>query len=203
MSESDSDAVMQAGTCSAVSNILTLNNEKVNITHIDLGLRVRQIFDVTLNKYITNVKVNSNKGIQSYDYDNAKKVKIDVKNLRNTTFQVSYLIELENTKYFPGTIGNIIETIPDGMTFNPDLPQNKGWYESDGNLYYSDLSSTLLMPGEKHYVTIVLDLSTNSGGDYINFVATSDLRVKSIVNSFVELPEDTETTIDESTEVGE
>lgn len=48
-------------TCSAVSNILTLNNEKVNITHIDLGLRVRQIFDVTLNKYITNVKVNSNK----------------------------------------------------------------------------------------------------------------------------------------------
>lgn len=203
MSESDSDAVMQAGTCSAVSNILTLNNEKVNITHIDLGLRVRQIFDVTLNKYITNVKVNSNKGTQSYDYDNAKKVKIDVKNLRNTTFQVSYLIELENTKYFPGTIGNIIETIPDGMTFNPDLPQNKGWYESDGNLYYSDLSSTLLMPGEKHYVTIVLDLSTNSGGDYINFVATSDLRVKSIVNSFVELPEDTETTIDESTEVGE
>ena len=203
MSESDSDAVMQAGTCSAVSNILTLNNEKVNITHIDLGLRVRQIFDVTLNKYITNVKVNSNKGTQSYDYDNAKKVKIDVKNLRNTTFQVSYLIELENTKYFPGTIGNIIETIPDGMTFNPDLPQNKGWYESDGNLYYSDLSSTLLMPGEKHYVTIVLDLSTNSGGDYINFVATSDLRVKSIVNSFVELPEDTETTIDGSTEVGE
>ena len=89
------------------------------------------------------------------------------------------------------------------MTFNPDLPQNKGWYESDGNLYYSDLSSTLLMPGEKHYVTIVLDLSTNSGGDYINFVATSDLRVKSIVNSFVELPEDTETTIDGSTEVGE
>ena len=203
MSESDSDAVMQAGTCSAVSNILTLNNEKVNITHIDLGLRVRQIFDVTLNKYITNVKVNSNKGTQSYDYDNAKKVKIDVKNLRNTTFQVSYLIELENIKYFPGTIGNIIETIPDGMTFNPDLPQNKGWYESDGNLYYSDLSSTLLMPGEKHYVTIVLDLSTNSGGDYINFVATSDLRVKSIVNSFVELPEDTETTIDGSTEVGE
>ena len=203
MSENDSDAVMQAGTCSAVSNIVTLSNEKVNITHIDLGLRVRQIFDITLNKYITNVKVNSNKGTQSYDYDNAKKVKIDVKNLRNTTFQVSYLIEIENTKYFPGTIGSIIETIPEGMTFNPNLPQNNGWYESDGNLYYSDLSSTLLMPGEKHYVTIVLDLSTNSGGDYVNFVAASDLRVKSIVNSFVELPEDTETTIDESTEVGE
>ena len=203
MSENDSDAVMQAGTCSAVSNIITLNNEKVKVSNIDLGLRVRQIFDIKLNKYITNVKVNSNKGTQSYDYENAKKVKIDVKNLRYTTFQVSYLIEIENTKYFPGTIGNIIETIPEGMTFNPDLPQNNGWYESDGNLYYSDLSSTLLMPGEKHYVTIVLDLSTDSGGDYINFVAASDLRVKSIINSFVELPEDTDTTIDEGTEVGE
>ena len=48
----------------------------------------------------------------SYNYDKQTKVKIDVKNLKNTSFRVKYGIEIENTKYFPGTIGSIVETIP-------------------------------------------------------------------------------------------
>lgn len=187
----DSDAVIISGTCSAVSNIISLNdNNTVNANNIDLGLKVRQTFDVKVDKYITNVTVTSNKGVESHDYDRKKQVKLDLKNLKNTSFRVTYTIEFENTKYFPGTIGNIIETIPDGMTFNPDLTGNEGWYESDGYLYYDGFSSSLLMPGEKYYVTIVLDLVTESGGDYINFVAISDLQVQSILSDLTEVKDD-------------
>lgn len=178
MTNLDSDVVMQTDTCYAVSNIVTLDNNNVEVTGLNLGLNVRQVFDISLNKYITNVTVVSNKGTSSYDYDRQNKVKIDVKNLKNTSFKVSYLIEIENSKYFPGTVGNLVEEIPSGMTFNPNYSENEGWYESDGLLYYSGLDSKILMPGEKQYITIILDLVTGNGGDYINFVVANDLRIQ-------------------------
>lgn len=193
-SAKDSDAQMLPEikgnkVCYAVSNIQWINNNYINRSNIDLGLRVRQDFDININKYITNVMVNSNKGTQSYNYNNQTKVKIDVKNLKNTTFRVKYGIEIENTKYFPGTIGSIVETIPKGMTFNPNLPENEGWYESGGYLYYSGLTKSLIMPGEKYHMTIVLDLATSSGGDYINIVAANNLQIKPVITNFLEVPE--------------
>ena len=175
--ENESEEKESKKTCYAVSNILTLNNDNIEFNHIDLGLRVRQDFDIKIKKYITNVKVSSNGNV--------------VKNLKNTSFRVTYGIEIQNSKYFPGTIGTIVETIPDGMTFNPSLVENDGWYESDGNLYYSYLNKSLIMPGEKYHLTIVLDLVTNSGGDYINFVAANNLQIKPVITNFLEIPEDT------------
>ena len=200
----DSDAEMLSGTCAAVSNIITLDNDKINSLNIDLGLRVRQVFDVSVNKYITNVTVTSNKGVESHDYDNKKQVRLDLKNLKNTSFKVVYTIELENTKYFPGTVGNIIESIPDGMTFDPNLAENDGWYESDGLLYYSNLSSTLLMPGEKYYITIALNLVTDSGGSYVNFVSVNDLQVQPISSDLTGVKDDEDIDFGtENTEEGE
>lgn len=186
----DSDAEMMSGTCAAVSNIITLDNNRINSSNIDLGLRVRQVFDVSVNKYITNVTVTSNKGVESHDYDRKKQVRLDLKNLKNTSFKVVYTIELENTKYFPGTVGNIIESIPDGMTFDPNLAENDGWYENDGLLYYSNLDSTLLMPGEKYYITIALNLVTDSGGSYVNFVSVNDLQVQSVVSDLTDVKDE-------------
>ena len=193
--EEETEEEEEPNVCYAVSNILTLNNNNVEYQHIDLGLRVRQDFDIKMRKYITNVTVTSNKGVQSYDYKNQSKVKIDIKNLKNTSFKVTYGIEIENSKYFPGTIGNIIETIPEGMTFDPNLIENDGWYESDGNLYYSYLNKTLIMPGEKYHLTIVLNLTTNNGGDYINFVAANNLQIKPVITNFLEIPEESEAII--------
>lgn len=195
LSNIDSDAEMISGTCNpntenAVSNIVKIDNNNFKEENLDLGLRIRQSFDVTVNKYITNVKVTSTKGTDSYDYDYKKQVKLDFRNLKNTSFRVTYVIEIENTKYFPGTVGNIIETIPEGMTFDSSLAENSGWYENNGYLYYSDLSSTLLMPGEKYRIPIVLDLVTNSGGYYVNFVAVNDLKIQSLVDDFTEVPDD-------------
>ena len=191
----DSDANMVNGDdetkCYAVSNIQTLNNEKLEANNIDLGLRVRQKFDIKLRKYITNVTVNSATESNSYDYDRQSKVKIDIRNLKSAVLRVSYLIEIENTKYFPGIIGNIIENVPEGMTFDPSLQENDGWYEDNGSLYYANLSKTLIMPGEKYYITIVFDLYTETGGDYVNIVAANNLQIEPVTTSFVD-PEEGE-----------
>ena len=195
LSDVDSDAEMISDTCNpntenAVSNIVKISNTNFKEENLDLGLRLRQVFDVKVNKYITNVTVTSTKGTESHDYNYKKQVRLDFRNLKNTSFKVTYVIEIENTKYFPGTVGNIIETIPEGMTFDSSLAENSGWYENDGNLYYSDLSSTLLMPGEKYRIPIVFNLSTDSGGYYVNFVAVNDLQIQPLVSDFTEVPDD-------------
>ena len=185
-SQIDSDAQTSSGTCEAVSNMITLDNNYVNVRHIDMGLRIRQNFGVEIKKYITNVVVNSNRGTNSYDYDKQTKVKIDVKNLKNTSFRVTYEFEISNSKYFPGTIGTIIETIPEGMTFDSTLAANDGWYESDGHLYYTKLAQILILPDEKYYMTVVLDLKTDNGGTYVNFVAAQNLKVMNTTMSILD-----------------
>ena len=63
------------------------------------------------------------------------------------------------------------------MTFDNKLAANDGWYLNGNNLYYSKLAGTLILPGEKYYMTIVLDLKTDNGGTYVNFVSAQDLKV--------------------------
>lgn len=177
----------KAQTCYAVSNILSLNDTNVAEKSIDLGLRPREDFDIKIKKYITRIDVNSDSGNKTYKYNNVTKVNLDIRNLKNTSFRVTYGMEIENSKFFPGTIGNIVETIPEGMTFNPGLKENNNWYESDGLLYYSGLNKTIIRPGEKYHLTIVLDLVTDSGGDYVNFVAANDLQIMPVITNFAEI----------------
>lgn len=174
----DSDVSSIEGACGAISKVLSLENDSktINQKHIDAGLRLKQNFGVNIKKYITNVVVNSNRGTESYDYNNETKVKIDVRNMKNTTFRVTYGFEIENSKYFPGTIGSIIETIPEGMTFDSSLEENDGWYESDGQLYYTKLDGTLIYPNQKYYMKVVLDLKTDDGGTFVNLISVQDLK---------------------------
>lgn len=174
----NSNASMLSDGCSAVSDIVSLNDkDKLEKKNINLGLAIRKVFGINLKKYITNVTINSTTGKTSYDYDNETKVKIDVKNLKNASFRVTYKFEMQNSKYFPGYVGLISENIPAGMTFDPTLPENEGWTEYGGGLYYTKFQNMLIMPDEKYYFTIVLDLATNTAGDYINIISGSNFSI--------------------------
>ena len=170
----------------AISKVLYVDNNKLRERYINLGLKLRQSFGINLEKYITNVKIISPKGTENHDYNKAKQVKIDVKNLKNTKIEVTYKFELENTKYFPGYIGTIVETIPEGMSFDSSLKENYGWSGENGILYYSGLTNTLIMPDEKYYFQIKLSLSGEEAGDYINVISAGDLKLMETTESGIE-----------------
>ena len=61
------------------------------------------------------------------------------------------------------------------MTFNPNLKENQDWIQVGNVLFYNGLSNRLLLPNEKNYFSLVLDLDIKKGGYYINFVSADDL----------------------------
>lgn len=156
----------------AISDIITLSASSSDVKgNMNLGLRIRKEFGVEINKYITNIVQTSNQGTKVYEYNKATKVNIDIKNMKNTKFRVTYNFDIVNTKFFPGYVGIIADLVPAGMTFDGTLEENKDWTIYDGVLYYTGLQDKLLFPGDKHYFSLVLDLDTNQGGTYLNIVA--------------------------------
>lgn len=156
----------------AVSDILTLSSsQSSNSRYNNLGLRIRKEFAVEINKYITSVVHTSSQGVKTFEYDKATKVNIDIKNMKNNKFRVTYSFDIVNTKYFPGYVGVIADVMPTGMTFDNTLEENKDWALYNGYLFYTGLQDKLLLPGDKQYFKLVLDIDTNDGGTYLNVVA--------------------------------
>ena len=69
----------------------------------------------------------------------------------------------------------IVDNPPAGMTFNPSLKENQYWAMYDNLLYYNGLSGKLLLPNEKQYFTLVLDLDLKEAGTYRNIVSARDI----------------------------
>lgn len=171
----NSKALPLTDTNVAISSIITFDNNNVKVNDINLGLKIRKQFAVDIKKYITNVTVTSNSGTDSYDYNNATEVTLNVRNPKNTTAKVKYSFVIENTKYFPGYVGIIADKMPAGMTFSKDYKENQDWAIYENTLYYTGLSGRLLIPNTKYYFDLILDLNITEGGTYTNIVSVKDL----------------------------
>ncbi len=158
---------------------LLVEKETRSIRNINLGLSLKKKFKVKMNKYITRAEVTNALGIITrYDYGNTKLAKLDVKNINNLKIKVIYTIELQNVKYYPGYITKVTETIPDGMNFNPDYDENKGWeLGEDGNLYNRTLENDLIRENEKRYLTIAFDITRKEAGSFINYASADDIKI--------------------------
>ena len=168
-------------TNKAVSSIISFPTEtssgKLVVSNMNLGLAIKKEMAIALNKYITEVTVTKNGKTDTYDYSNqnATQVSINVLNPKDTKVKVKYSFSIENTKYFPGYVGMIVDNMPEGMTFNPNLKENQYWVMYDNLLYYNGLAGRLLLPNEKQYFTLVLDLDLKQAGTYRNVVSARDL----------------------------
>ena len=177
----NSTASLLPNTNKAVTSIISFprenQNAKLSRNNVNLGLAIKKEMAISLNKYITEVKVSKNGKVDTYDYSNQNKtqVSINVVNPKNTTVQVKYSFSVENTKYYPGYIGMIVDNMPEGMTFDPNLPENQDWVMYDNLLYYNGLSGKLILPNEKQYFTLVLDLELKQAGTYRNIVSARDI----------------------------
>ena len=137
----------------AVTDTINVSN---NISNMNLGLKQKVIYDLELNKYISKIVVQNNKGTKSYNYNNStfEKIEIGAKDLKNTTVVLEYVIKVKNNGEIPGQVTNIIDYLPSGLTFSSEL--NPQWYLSGNNLHSNSLSNEKINPGEEKEIKLIL-----------------------------------------------
>ena len=133
----------------------TINIQK-DINNINIGLKEKITFDLELEKYITRVVVQNSKGAKTYNYDGSTlaKVEINKKQLNNTLVVIEYIIKVKNNGDISGYATNIVDYLPNGLTFNSEL--NKEWYLLGNNLHTKSLEKTELDPGEEKEIKLIL-----------------------------------------------
>lgn len=159
--ENDNSDALETEEGSAVTNELVIAD--TNLGNIDLGLKLRDTFDLGIEKYLTKAKVTTNKGEKEYDFDNEKlsKIEIRAKELNGATVELEYNIVVENTGLVEGYATKVTDVLPKDMNF--DESKNEGWYlGSDGMLYNESLKDTVVKPGEKKELRLVLTRQMNS-----------------------------------------
>lgn len=161
------------------TNMITIGSETRIVRNINLGLSLRKKFQVKVNKYITRAEVTNALGVVTKkDYGNTKLAKLDVKDINNLKIKVIYTIELQNVKYYPGYVSLVTEEIPDGMSFNPEYSENKGWeLTEEGTLINRTLSDVLIYENEKKYLTVAFDITRKEAGSFVNFASADELEI--------------------------
>ncbi len=135
-----------------------INVVDANNYNVDLGLVRGKVFDLDISKSISRITVTNTKAdTRTYNYDelSVAKVELATANVDFATVLVEYTIKVTNNGQIAGYAKSIVDHIPDGMTFNSEL--NTTWYlGQDGNAYNTNLSNTLIQPGETKEVKLVL-----------------------------------------------
>ncbi len=161
------------------TDIITVDSETRVIRNVNLGLSLRKVFGVKVNKYITKAEVTNALGVvTSKDYGKTKLAKLDVKDINNVHIKVVYTLEIENIKYYPGYATLITELIPDGMSFTAEYAENQGWELSeDGTLTNRTLANEIINAGETKYLTVAFDITRKEAGSFVNFASVDELQI--------------------------
>ena len=156
--ERNSDAV--------ISNYKTVTDKIVvkdtSISGIDIGLVRAGIFDLDLDVNVNTMTLQDDKETKSYEIENSKLGKVDInpQTINETKVFVEYTIDVTNRGEIAGYAKSIVDYIPEGLTFDGQL--NKNWYlGSDGKVYNTELSDTIINPGEIKTIKLVLTKQMN------------------------------------------
>lgn len=139
----------------AVTDRIEVNG--ANVTDIDIGLIEADKFSLELDKSISKVTVQNVQGTKTEEFNKAKLAKYDIaaKHLSGTTVYVEYTMTITNNGDLSGFASEIVDYVPEGMTFNSKL--NPDWYTgTDGSLYTKALANTELAKGESKEIKLVL-----------------------------------------------
>ena len=139
----------------AVTDVISLNG--ASVANIDIGLIESAQFSLGLDKSITKVTVQNSQGTKTEQFDKTKLAKYDIsaKYLSGTTVYVEYTLTVTNNGDLTGFASELVDYIPEGMTFNSNL--NPDWYTgTDGRLYTKVLTDTELTKGENKEIKLVL-----------------------------------------------
>ena len=167
----------------AKNQTITLNGEQIdvavtdtlnvtkNITNVDLGLVENKVCDVQVDKYISHVTVDTQKGRKEYTYDQAKlaKVEIRAKEIEGAIVTIQYEIIVTNHGEIPVTIGEIEDNIIGTLEFSQN--NNANWtLEQDGKLINRAFMNQEIGAGESRQLTITFTktMTSSDTGTYVN-----------------------------------
>ena len=145
----------QKNKTTAKTEVITLQEGKTE--NINAGFVMNKKFDMSINKGITQVKVNNEQGTKEYEFNNNSmaKVEIDGKYLKGSLIFVEYEIAVTNIGEVKGYAKLVSDKIPTGMKFTSEL--NTDWYEGeDGKIYSVALANKELQPGETATIKLIL-----------------------------------------------
>ena len=168
-----------------VTNKITVEDN--NYENIDMGLIENEIFDMSLEKYVSKIIVQNAQGtiVKEFSKTQLAKVEIDRKQLANSVVTIEYTLNIANEGEIPGYAGDIIDYMPKDLVF--DQNSNTGWVlESDGNLHNTTLENEELKPGtvKTLKLTLTKTMNENNTGTVINTAeigkATNEYEIKDI-----------------------
>ncbi len=153
----NSDAILtsQNGVNIAKTEVIEINNK--NITNVDIGFILKEIFDLEVTKQIKKVTIKNNDGQTVYEYKNTDFAKIEIssKSFKGTNLVIEYEVQIENKGDVSGYVKTLTDHKPEGLEFLSEL--NTSWYEgTDGNLYCIEFSEDEILPGEIRKVALIL-----------------------------------------------
>ena len=159
------DIVVDGDTIKAgITDKIELNQD---ISNIDLGLIIKNTFNLGIKKYISKLTISNNNETTVYEQkDNTTlaKAEIKAKNLANSLVVIEYKIKVTNNGDVDGYARSIVDYMPKTLSFNSSL--NSDWYISGNNLYNTSLANTKIEPGETKELTLILTkqmTETNTG----------------------------------------
>ena len=159
VADSDNNDFVQAKLSGEeVAGCDTITLKDVNVYNIDLGLSLRNTFDLRLDKRISKVTIvrAGSDTPTIYEYDNVELAKIELpnSNIEGITVIVEYKILVTNQGHVPGYAKSVVDYLPKGMGFSGE--DNKDWYLSNGSVYTTSLANTIINPGETKELKLVL-----------------------------------------------
>lgn len=154
------------------NNSISLSNDYSLYENLDIGFIPRRLFDFSIKKYITRVDLAYNGSLETLNFDNVSKASITVRNSQKATAKVYYGMTITNNGTIPGYVKEIEEDIPDGLIFDSNYKENKGWISVNNSLKYTELEDIVINPGESKYIQIVLFMPTKEeAGIFLNNVS--------------------------------
>lgn len=143
-----------------------------NIGNINMGLQKKKKFDLKLEKFISIVTVQNDKGTITNVYNNATSAKTEIaaKQINGSVVTVEYTIKVTNVGELDGYARKIVDYLASDYKFNSQL--NPDWYQSGENIYNSSLANEKISPGESKELKLIVSKNmTNENAGLINNTA--------------------------------
>ncbi|MCR5187117.1 MAG: DUF11 domain-containing protein [Clostridia bacterium] len=141
----------------AITDKICISNK--SISNVDMGLFYAEKFDLEIDSTITQVMIQTSRGMETTNFDHQKLAKVEIapNYIDESTAYVEYTIKVSNNGDVPGYAKKIVSYLSNDMEFNSSLEANIKWFSgADGNIYTNELANVELKPGESKEIKLVL-----------------------------------------------